>query len=42
MGNAEEEIKSMSDYVTLTNDENGVAFAINYVLSSYQKTINTR
>ena len=32
MGNAEEEIKSMSDYITLTNDENGVAYAIDYIL----------
>jgi Cof subfamily protein (haloacid dehalogenase superfamily) len=32
MGNAEEEIKRMSDYITLTNDENGVAYAIDYVL----------
>ncbi|MFY4775760.1 Cof-type HAD-IIB family hydrolase [Metabacillus sp. RGM 3146] len=34
MGNAQEEIKRMSDYITLTNDENGVAHAIDYVLSS--------
>lgn len=33
MGNAEEEIKELSDVTTLTNDENGVAYAIeNYVL----------
>jgi Cof subfamily protein (haloacid dehalogenase superfamily) len=33
MGNAVEEIKKMCDFVTLTNDENGVAYAINhYVL----------
>jgi len=32
-GNAEEEIKNLSDVTTLTNDENGVAYAIeNYVL----------
>lgn len=36
MGNAEEEIKKMSDYVTLTNDENGVSHAIEYVLNSQQ------
>lgn len=36
MGNAEEEIKEMSDYITLTNDENGVANAIDYVLRSLQ------
>ncbi len=34
MGNAEEEVKKHSDMVTLTNDENGVAYAIEkYVLS---------
>ncbi|WP_026693042.1 Cof-type HAD-IIB family hydrolase [Peribacillus kribbensis] len=33
MGNAQEEIKQLSDYVTLTNDQNGVAFAIDYVLN---------
>ncbi|EIT86089.1 HAD superfamily hydrolase [Fictibacillus macauensis ZFHKF-1] len=32
MGNAENEIKRHSDYVTLTNDENGVAHAIELVL----------
>jgi Cof subfamily protein (haloacid dehalogenase superfamily) len=33
MGNAVEEVKNMSDFATLTNDENGVAYAIeNYVL----------
>lgn len=33
MGNAEDEIKRLCDLVTLTNDENGVAYAIeNYVL----------
>ncbi|WP_462411492.1 Cof-type HAD-IIB family hydrolase [Neobacillus sp. Marseille-QA0830] len=33
MGNAEEEVKKHSDKVTLTNDENGVAYVIeNYVL----------
>ena len=33
MGNAEEEIQKLCDFVTLTNDENGVAHAINhYVL----------
>ncbi len=35
MGNAEERIKKESDIVTLTNDENGVAYAIeNYVLKN--------
>jgi Cof subfamily protein (haloacid dehalogenase superfamily) len=38
MGNAEEEIKKLSDYVTLTNDENGVASAIDYVLRSVPLT----
>lgn len=28
MGNAEPEIKAAADYVTLTNEENGVAYAI--------------
>lgn len=28
MGNADEEIKALSDYVTLSNDEEGVAYAI--------------
>lgn len=28
MGNAKDEVKSIADYVTLTNDENGVAYAI--------------
>jgi len=33
MGNAKEHIKEMCDLVTLTNDENGVAYAIeNYIL----------
>ncbi|MEH7119710.1 Cof-type HAD-IIB family hydrolase [Neobacillus vireti] len=33
MGNAEEEVKQHSDIVTLTNDENGVAYAIEkYIL----------
>jgi hydroxymethylpyrimidine pyrophosphatase-like HAD family hydrolase len=33
MGNAVEEVKNISNFVTLTNDENGVAYAIeNYVL----------
>ncbi|QJX79953.1 Cof-type HAD-IIB family hydrolase [Priestia megaterium] len=33
MGNAEQEVKELSDVVTLTNDEHGVAFAIDkYVL----------
>lgn len=33
MGNAEEEVKKHSDIVTLTNDENGVAYAIEkYIL----------
>jgi Cof subfamily protein (haloacid dehalogenase superfamily) len=33
MGNAEEEVKKLSDVITLTNDENGVAYAIeNYIL----------
>lgn len=33
MGNAEEEVKKQSDIVTLTNDENGVAYAIEkYIL----------
>lgn len=36
MGNAEKEIKEMCDYTTLTNDENGVAHAIEYVLRSLQ------
>ncbi|MCD7035356.1 Cof-type HAD-IIB family hydrolase [Metabacillus sp. GX 13764] len=34
MGNALDEVKRLSDYVTLTNDENGVAHAIEYVLNS--------
>jgi hydroxymethylpyrimidine pyrophosphatase-like HAD family hydrolase len=38
LGNAKEEIKSMSDYVTLTNDENGVAYAIDHVLNSVHLT----
>ncbi|MTH54079.1 Cof-type HAD-IIB family hydrolase [Bacillus mangrovi] len=33
MGNAVEEIRQQSDYVTATNDENGVALAIEYVLN---------
>jgi Cof subfamily protein (haloacid dehalogenase superfamily) len=36
MGNAKNEIKRMSDYITLTNDENGVAYAIDFVLNSHQ------
>ncbi|WP_042461554.1 Cof-type HAD-IIB family hydrolase [Neobacillus dielmonensis] len=33
MGNAEEEVKQNSDFVTLTNDENGVAYAFEkYIL----------
>ncbi|NGY88269.1 HAD hydrolase family protein [Bacillus megaterium] len=33
MANAEQEVKELSDVITLTNDENGVAYAIdNYVL----------
>ena len=28
MGNAEEEIKQAADYVTLTNEDEGVAYAI--------------
>ncbi|MGD6816351.1 Cof-type HAD-IIB family hydrolase [Metabacillus sp. 113a] len=34
MGNAQEEIKQKSDYVTAANDDHGVALAIEYVLSS--------
>ncbi|MGM0900284.1 MAG: HAD hydrolase family protein [Bacillota bacterium] len=36
MGNAEEEVKKHSDIVTLTNDEDGVAYAFeNYILNKY-------
>ncbi len=40
MGNADEEVKKHSDLVTLTNDENGVAYAIeHYILKeSYKST----
>ncbi len=38
MGNAQDEIKRMSDYVTLTNDENGVAHAIDVVLNAHKAT----
>ncbi|KZZ85319.1 Cof-type HAD-IIB family hydrolase [Bacillus sp. SJS] len=34
MGNAVDEIKSKSDFVTLTNDEHGVAHAIEHVLNA--------
>ncbi|MBS3680740.1 HAD family phosphatase [Ornithinibacillus massiliensis] len=35
MGNASDEVKKHSDVITLTNDENGVAFALNkYVLGN--------
>lgn len=34
MGNAEEEIRSMADYVTVTNDEDGVARAIEKIVLS--------
>jgi Cof subfamily protein (haloacid dehalogenase superfamily) len=35
MGNAEDEVKAHSDIVTMTNDENGVAYAIEkYILKS--------
>lgn len=38
MGNAEEEVKMKSDIVTLTNDENGVVYAIeNYILKENVK-----
>lgn len=38
MGNAEEEVKMKSDIVTLTNDEDGVAYAIeNYILKENVK-----
>lgn len=34
MGNAEEEVKKHSDVVTLSNDENGVAYAFEkYILT---------
>jgi len=32
MGNAEDEVKQIADYVTLTNDESGVAFAIKKII----------
>ncbi|WP_251550419.1 Cof-type HAD-IIB family hydrolase [Neobacillus muris] len=38
MGNAKEHIKEMCDLVTLTNDENGVAYAIeHYILKETEK-----
>lgn len=41
MGNADEEVKKHCDLITLTNDENGVAYAIeNYILKeSYKSTL---
>ena len=34
MGNADQEVKELADFITLTNDEDGVAYAIRkYVLS---------
>jgi hypothetical protein len=35
MGNAEPPVKAMADYVTATNEENGVALAINRLLSEH-------
>ncbi|MGF9891570.1 Cof-type HAD-IIB family hydrolase [Priestia megaterium] len=36
MGNAEKEVKELSDVITLTNDENGVAYAIHkYILEIF-------
>lgn len=41
MGNAEEEAKKAADYVTDTNDENGVAKALSYFLPELQYFVNT-
>ncbi|SFC90865.1 Cof subfamily of IIB subfamily of haloacid dehalogenase superfamily/HAD-superfamily hydrolase, subfamily IIB [Bacillus sp. OV322] len=41
MGNAQEDIKRVSDYITLTNDENGVAHAIELVLNSNTAMVNS-
>lgn len=32
MGNANKEIKKLADFITLSNDENGVSYAINYFM----------
>lgn len=40
MGNAEEEIKELSDVTTLTNDENGVAYAINHFVLKEKVPVN--
>lgn len=37
MGNAKDEVKQIADFVTLTNDENGVAHAINTKLQNLQR-----
>ncbi len=40
MGNAEEEAKKTADYVTDTNDENGVAKALEHFLPELQRSVN--
>jgi len=35
MGNAEEEVKSEADFITRSNDEDGVAYAIDKFILSY-------
>jgi Cof subfamily protein (haloacid dehalogenase superfamily) len=37
MGNASEALKNIADFVSVTNDENGVAKAIGYILNNYPK-----
>ena len=43
MGNAEEEVKNICDYVTLTNDESGVAYALEkYILKNDKSTVGRK